>query len=349
MFRNLSLLFFLLILSFSAKADYSIQGKINMKGDWQHQIFLATIDRLDDYYSANSEFIINVAPIEQDGSFILEGDNLPEYSQFYKLYVLKEEQSEFNACLFFDGDEHNFIHLVLDNNSALSIQADVKTYAPFGDYQISGDIANQAMKSLATLMHPSHLFYEIKFPSELKFSQDKLNRDIFNFADTCSNTLVSLAAINNSDFDAYFDTQFEQYQSTAEELKSNYPNHPYTKDYIRKMRYYGDDYESTNWGWWPFLTGLFALLSIFLFYQNRQLKKQVSLVPKIPTSEPVEDYKFTPQEIKILHLIKTGKSNKEIASELFVELSTVKSHINRIYAKFKVKNRQEAIKKARSQ
>jgi len=335
--------------SFSAKANYSIQGKVNMKGEWQHQIFLATIDRLDDYYSANAEFIINVAPINQDGSFVLEGDNLPEYAQFYKLYVVKEAQSEFNACLFVGGDEHNFIHLLLDNNSALKVQADETTYAPFGDYKIIGNNTNQAMKSLGTLVHPSYLFYEIKFPSELKFSQDKLNRDLFNFADTCSNTLVSLAAINNSDFDAYFDTQFEQYQSFGEELKSSYPNHPYTKDYIRKMRYYGNDYESSNWGWSSFLTALFAVLSIFLFYQNNQLKKQINQSESLPSPEPIEDYQFTPQEIKILHLIKSGKSNKEIASELFVELSTVKSHINRIYAKFKVKNRQEAIKKATTQ
>ena len=39
-----------------------------------------------------------------------------------------------------------------------------------------------------------------------------------------------------------------------------------------------------------------------------------------------------------------GKSNKDIAAENFVELSTVKTHINNIYAKLGVNSRREAIK-----
>lgn len=52
---------------------------------------------------------------------------------------------------------------------------------------------------------------------------------------------------------------------------------------------------------------------------------------------------LTNQEIKILQLIQKGKSNKEIASELYIELSTVKSHINKLYSKLNIKNRKEAM------
>jgi DNA-binding NarL/FixJ family response regulator len=37
-----------------------------------------------------------------------------------------------------------------------------------------------------------------------------------------------------------------------------------------------------------------------------------------------------------------GKTNKEIAQELFVELSTVKTHINNIYRQLNVGTRKEA-------
>ncbi len=51
------------------------------------------------------------------------------------------------------------------------------------------------------------------------------------------------------------------------------------------------------------------------------------------------------QEKVIRSLILEGKSNKEIANELFISLSTVKSHISSIYNKLRVSNRQELIQK----
>jgi DNA-binding NarL/FixJ family response regulator len=53
---------------------------------------------------------------------------------------------------------------------------------------------------------------------------------------------------------------------------------------------------------------------------------------------------LTQKELSILAQIAAGKSNKEIASENFVELSTVKTHINNIYSKLGVNNRNAAIK-----
>jgi DNA-binding CsgD family transcriptional regulator len=47
------------------------------------------------------------------------------------------------------------------------------------------------------------------------------------------------------------------------------------------------------------------------------------------------------REQEIVQLIISGKKNIEIANELFVELSTIKSHINNIYKKEKVSNRRE--------
>ncbi|WP_130736192.1 response regulator transcription factor [Flavobacterium sp. J27] len=51
------------------------------------------------------------------------------------------------------------------------------------------------------------------------------------------------------------------------------------------------------------------------------------------------------QEIKIKEYILNGKSNKEIAEELFISLNTVKTHISNIYNKLNVSNRKELINK----
>jgi ATP/maltotriose-dependent transcriptional regulator MalT len=46
-------------------------------------------------------------------------------------------------------------------------------------------------------------------------------------------------------------------------------------------------------------------------------------------------------------LIAQGKSNQEIAEELFLALNTVKRHSHNIYAKLDVKKRTQAVSKAR--
>ena len=47
------------------------------------------------------------------------------------------------------------------------------------------------------------------------------------------------------------------------------------------------------------------------------------------------------REKEVFELVLIGKKNQEIANELFVDISTVKSHINNIYKKTGVKNRKE--------
>ena len=52
------------------------------------------------------------------------------------------------------------------------------------------------------------------------------------------------------------------------------------------------------------------------------------------------------RELEVLVLLAAGKSNRQIASELFVALSTVKTHIKNIYGKLDVRNRTQAVSRA---
>lgn len=62
----------------------------------------------------------------------------------------------------------------------------------------------------------------------------------------------------------------------------------------------------------------------------------------------VHEADLSRQERNIQGLILKGKSNKEIANELFISLSTVKTHISNIYNKLRVSNRQELLHKYRN-
>ena len=53
------------------------------------------------------------------------------------------------------------------------------------------------------------------------------------------------------------------------------------------------------------------------------------------------------RELDVLRLICVGKSNQEIADDLFIALDTVKRHINNIYGKLGVRRRSQAIIESR--
>ena len=72
------------------------------------------------------------------------------------------------------------------------------------------------------------------------------------------------------------------------------------------------------------------------------IKKLVQTENTISTDEnKLAKLGITQREQEVLQLLITGKAYKEIASELFISLPTVKTHVSNIYSKAKVRNRLE--------
>jgi DNA-binding NarL/FixJ family response regulator len=57
------------------------------------------------------------------------------------------------------------------------------------------------------------------------------------------------------------------------------------------------------------------------------------------TEKFYKKYNISDREVEIIEALVVGKTNKEIASELFISINTVKTHIKNIYRKLEVKNR----------
>jgi ATP/maltotriose-dependent transcriptional regulator MalT len=85
--------------------------------------------------------------------------------------------------------------------------------------------------------------------------------------------------------------------------------------------------------------------------QNRFLDEDLArtaeaLNKKSPPGQRLID-PLSERELEVLRLICAGKSNQEIADELFLALDTVKRHINNLYGKLDVNRRTQAVMEAR--
>jgi DNA-binding NarL/FixJ family response regulator len=77
-------------------------------------------------------------------------------------------------------------------------------------------------------------------------------------------------------------------------------------------------------------------------------QRLLSAAVRAPASTPAgpaaaRDDDLTPREAEVLRLIAAGKSNREIARALFVSEATVKTHVNRIFAKTGSRDRGQAV------
>ena|SRR3984885_10376474 len=83
----------------------------------------------------------------------------------------------------------------------------------------------------------------------------------------------------------------------------------------------------------------FVALATGIILTNRYHKNKAET-----TSGERKPEALTNKEMRVLELISAGRSNKEIAALNYVEMSTIKTHINNIYFKLGVKNRKDAMK-----
>ena len=73
----------------------------------------------------------------------------------------------------------------------------------------------------------------------------------------------------------------------------------------------------------------------------RRLLDRFSEISREP--EPQPESVLSPRELEVIELMAKGNSNKEIAAELIIGESTVKTHIIHIFNKLDVRDRTEAV------
>ena len=102
-----------------------------------------------------------------------------------------------------------------------------------------------------------------------------------------------------------------------------------------------------------FIALFFTLLGIWLARQLIKPKVKTVVVEKevpivsVPDKSLLEELNLSSREYEVLQLLAKGQSNNDIAENLYLSTSTVKTHLYNLYSKMEVKSRTQAMEKAK--
>lgn len=341
-FFRFIIIFFLGIAT--GQCQYSFNGHIS-DSTGNKTVYLSLIEDYRKISRTYLEQIIRKTKTDSTGFFGFHGDNLFAENRIYKIHI--DECSEKN------GGDHFFGNC--DNGKSVLFIANVKDtiYFPttFND-EVFCDLTSTNPNSRALLdinILKEDMIYEFTdFRSEV--SRNLNSKEWFKkfqeYGLSLNEPLAELYIYEflsdrrNEIYDHYLLDigKNPYYGQLLERLKANYPNAKFTQLYesdihADKQLVNQDKPNSLSWIW---------ILSILLFLSIITNAYLISSKNKLVRNQQLNRLQeLTQQEQKIASLINQNKTNKEIATELFISVSTVKTHINNLYKKLQVSARNE--------
>lgn len=326
---------FFLFLGTSIKAA-SLKGKISIDESWEPMIFLSLINSFDDLNTASYDFLVYEAAIDSAGYFDMSGMIIPEGDRIYRLHIVKKGDPV--STIIIGGQDENFIHFTMNENSNIEILSN-ENQPGFHNCLIKGGETNSELQYLFGLQK------ELQTPPALPSKQ---NREILKMqiikkyeemADTSSFSIIKLMAIHLL-LESTDKPDIELMEKTKSRLSDT--SSPYYRAFVNQLdflKYQSEKPGFSNPAWLKWL-GMIALIIILALFYWIKVRKSATV-----KSEPKKDLTGTLsiQEKRVFDLLKTGASNKEISSELNIEVSTVKSHVNKVFSRLGVKSRKEIV------
>jgi len=335
----------LLLNIFTVTAQFQFSGEVTdrFKGA------TAYLTIVDEYHKSDlllTEKIIQECKIDSLRQFVFKGDFLASKNMLYKIYVdtCNDEISNFKHLLNHCETSHSILFIANNTDTV---------FFPLNDLSQLFCEIKQSSKHNTAILEINAL--QETLLNDLQSSKSDGQRGIIykncfqklqEFSKTFNDPLVELYTYHLYANEKSFSRSFyladlkesNYYADLLEQLTLKYPKSNYTKQFksdLKKDRY--SQLASNNSGndILIYIMGVLLLISIvvniFLF-QKTKAKKELKI-----------DYKttLTPQEQKVFELMYQKNSNKAIADTLFISVSTVKTHINNIYAKLGISSRKE--------
>lgn len=331
------LLLFLLLPSICI-GQYQFKGSVTDRFK-NKPISLSLITDLNKTERVYLDQIIQQTTTDSLGNFVFSGNQLPKYNSLLRLHI--------DTCNDTVGNRH-FMQACEDTKSILFLAKNKDSlHFPMSDFgeafcSIEGTnpLAQYFLDFEALKNEFIHDFTGKETSAEKQLKFKRWFTQFHEFARAQNEPLLDayiLFYLGNPTAETY-----DAYKSFLKEHQTNKPlfktantntlDSNFNTQIDQKLASLGlvatDTYTTLNVFWFV-LSIVGGLVVVFILYR---ITKRTSTKTNLKAI-------LTPQEYKIAMAIAAQKTNKEIATELFISLSTVKTHINNIYKKLGVTDR----------
>ncbi|MDR6300144.1 response regulator transcription factor [Mesonia maritima] len=308
----------LLISSKSIGQDNSngkLTGNIQLDSTWSSTIYLSYIRDFGELHSMSSKMILAESKIDSLGHFEFDLSYLPEEKNIFRLHIAKKLDSK--NSIIIGGNHENYLIFIANRNSEINLKT-TQAKPPFKKVDFGTNKENVNFQKITNLVFKQDSIASVSGASKRKFIEDKLIKNLLR-----DNQLTSLYALYKSAFESNYSRHKKFYKSYLKKWSDTDNN--YFRDFKNKLPIKKEK-KSTK-------------TATFFIYAMLLLSGFILGKVNLPRSNRIK--KLSVQERKIYDLLRKGATNKEIAEEFNIGISTTKTHVSNILSKLKVKSRKD--------
>lgn len=326
-------------------AQYQFTGEVS-KGNENQSVYLSLVENYRKSSRVYANQVIKETKTDANGRFKFEGDNLISENRIYRIDIdgcaeveagsghFLKDCNYTQSVLFIAKKADTIAFPLLKNNQALCeitstnensgllLEIDALKEEMILDFMEYGSKANESLNF-------QKWFRTFQEYGE-KNQEPLADLYIYDFLSDRANETHSYY-IKNLNNNPYYSALFER-------LSKEYKASPFVLQYMEELAadktiYKAKPKKKPEFGFIKITSVLtiIGFLSILLLKYNSRFKFNTSQIKN----------ELSPQEERVYKAIQNHKTNKEIATELFISLSTVKTHINSIYKKLNISSREE--------
>lgn len=300
-------------------AQYLIEGTVVSHPEFE-VAHLDVLDQWDEFNSVSDAMVLKSVIIDADGSYKFTGNELSEKDGFYRVRFTKNEEGVSINWL-----KRNYVNFIFSNQDTIQLENITYESSRLDNHLLEGYTTRYdtfRFKNFTTdnTRHQAMLLtkYQEYCLSEIEKYDSPLTNTFLLFSSELDIATAPIAFQKVVDGLA-IDSIRPTYHSSLDKI-------------LQLYTYHSLEGRVQRWKYLAIAALLFNLTALVYLLRKRKAK-------------PVKTLKqLTNKELEVLTLIKAKKTNKEIATELYVSEATIKTHINNIYRKLQINSRQEAIK-----
>jgi DNA-binding CsgD family transcriptional regulator len=277
-----------------------LSGRLYLDSTWLPRIYISQIPDFNSMFTASGELIMAEGSIDSLGNFSI-GFAATQADALYRAHIIKKNDPV-STLIIGSNDENHFFFIAAESSRISLLDSDSENLIRQDD--VTGNSATDELNTLLSTLKRQAL------------PRQKLKDSLINLADKNTSELVSLMAIHYS-----FGLNNKQRGKIKNTLSRFNKTNPYGN------RIFAEYLKPDN-RYIYLLIIVSALILVFFGYRVYKQRKAAKI-----------SMMLSHREASIARFILNGNTNKEIAIQLNIELSTVKTHVNNIYTKLKVANR----------